>query len=234
MRLLTWNCARGPWPRKRDALAALGADVAIVTEAPRACAEDGLPWFGRADAKNGTTVLLGPEYRFEVAAKPSRQPCVNALRIIGPETFTLVTVWTWPAPNYRQPLLSGIRKYCRLPGPFVVAGDFNGNPVFDKPRGRVRWSSCFDAVERLGVTSAYHAYTSEGYGRESRATHYFLRNAARTFHIDFVFIPTQWTIRNVTVPPFEDYAMSDHRPVIVDVNPSPNSEPETAHANASC
>jgi len=220
MRLATWNCARGPWPRKRDALDTLGADIAIVTEAPRKATADGVPWFGDHLAQNGTTVVASPAYRLEVLPAADVPPCVNAVRVSGPQSFTLLTVWTWPAPDYKRPLRDGLEAYRTLPGPFVVAGDFNGSPCFDKPRTRLKWAECFAAVERLGAMSAYHTYTGEPYGGETKATHYFLRDQARPFHIDFLFIPTSWgaALRSVLVPGFEEFRLSDHRPVVVDLD----------------
>ena len=223
MRLATWNCARGPWPAKRALVDSFGADLTVVTEAPKAVQDHGLTWFGNQLGLNGTTVVAGPGYSLTPLPQGDVPPCVNALRVTGPQEFTLLTVWTWPAKghkNYKTPLLAGLEAYRSIQGPVVIAGDFNGNACFDKPRTRLKWSTCFEAVEQFGVVSAYHAFFNEPYGRESHPTQYQLRRKDSPFHLDYVFVPTAWrsAIRNVQVPAFSQYTESDHRPVIVDLD----------------
>lgn len=223
MRIATWNCARGPWPKKREVIDTIGADLAVITEAPKAAASDGLHWTGNGLARNGTTVI--PSSAFHVEPLPTRQGaiCVNPFRVSGLHEFTLLTVWTWPAApykNYKEPLLAGLKAYHDLPGPFVIAGDFNGNACFDRPGTRLKWSACLAAVEALGVVSAYHVHTGEQYGRETQPTQYQIRRESMRFHLDYVFVPREWqpAIRSVRVPTFAEFSVSDHRPVIVDLD----------------
>jgi len=224
MRIITWNCARGPWSLKNRALDTLRSDIAVITEAPRAVADFGLPWFGQPSARNGKTIVTAPDYSVEIIPTVEGAPCVTPVRITGPQSFTLLAIWTWPAApykNYREPLLAGLRAYRRLPPPFVIAGDFNGNTSFDKrPKSRIKWSHCFAAVEEFGVVSAYHNFFGAAYGAETHPTQYQTRNANKPFHLDYVFVPTAWrgAIRGVCVPPYEEFALSDHRPVIVDLD----------------
>jgi hypothetical protein len=222
MRLATWNCARGPWLSKRSVIDSIGADLIVVTEAPREVEIIGLPWFGNHLGQNGTTVIAGPGYELKHVLSPDTPPCVNALHVTGRHEFTLLTVWTWkaaPFKNYKEPLLAGLMAYRDLPGPFVIAGDFNGSTCFDRPRTRLKWAGCFDAVEDFGVVSAYHTFFGEDYGQESRPTQYQTRKQSMPFHLDYVFVPTSWraAIQDVRVPSFSEFAVSDHRPVIVDI-----------------
>lgn len=224
MRLATWNCARGPWPTKHAAAASLAADVLVVTEAPRAVEHHGLPWFGNPIGRNGITVLTGSGYRAEPLVRADVPPCVVPFQVHGPTTFTLLAIWTWPAApykTYKEPLLAGLAAYRSLPGPFVIAGDFNGNVCFDRPRSRLKWADCLRDVESFGVVSAYHAARNEAYGGESQPTQYQTRKEQMPFHLDYVFIPREWSprIREVRLPGFAEFAMSDHRPVIVDLDP---------------
>lgn len=224
MRIATWNCARGPWPAKRSVVDTIGADISVITEAPRTAGRAGLPWFGNNLARNGTTVVVGDGYRVDQLPLAADVPCMNPLRVHGPIEFTLLIVWTWPAApfkNYKEPLVAGLRAYRNLPGPFVIAGDFNGNVSFDRPRTRIKWSDCFAAVEEFGVLSAYHAFFGEEYGKETRPTQYQTRKRAMPFHLDYVFVPVGWgaSLRDVRVPGFDEFQASDHRPVIVDIEP---------------
>lgn len=222
MRIATWNCARGPWPEKRKAIESIGADITVVTEAPKAAKNDGLVWFGSEGAPHGTTLIAGPAYSVSALQSVPSAPCVNAVRVEGPVSLTVLLVWTWPAKpfkNYKDPLLAGLTAHGHHPGPLLIAGDFNGNVCFDRPRTKLKWSSCFEQVERHGVVSAYHSFFNEPYGGESRWTQYQTRKVGMPFHLDYVFMPSEWRSRisAVRVPGFDEFQLSDHRPVIVDL-----------------
>lgn len=66
--------------------------------------------------------------------------------------------------------------------------------------------------------SAYHGFRGVPHGEERDATHYWRYAEKDAFHLDYVFVPREWTIRDVRVGPFEVWGKrSDHVPVIVDV-----------------
>jgi endonuclease/exonuclease/phosphatase family protein len=225
MRIATWNCARGPWAEKLKIAQSINADVLVLTEAPKVAGNDGHHWFPSDFGQLGTTVLVSGDYTVEPLVEKAKPACVIPFRIQGPVSFTLLAVWTWPQKpykNYKDPLIAGLCDCRNRPGPFVIAGDFNGNVRFDRPRTRLKWSTCFQEVESFDVVSAYHARFKETYGSESRPTQYQTRKRDRPFHLDYVFVPCSWqsAIRDVTVPGFEEYSRSDHRPVIVDLDRS--------------
>jgi exodeoxyribonuclease III len=216
LRIATWNCARGPLQAKLDALEAIAPHVAVLTEAPQPkSALDGAHWFGVG--RYGVLVQARAPYRIEVLpAAADLPPCVSPVRVEGPRSFTLLAVWTWAAPSYKRALLEGLAAYRSLPGPFVVAGDFNGNPRFDEPRTRLKWAACFEEVERLGVASVYHEIRGEPYGGEKEHTYYHRPSENAPFHIDYCFAPREWMggLQSVNVGDFDAWQhLSDHRPV---------------------
>jgi endonuclease/exonuclease/phosphatase family protein len=214
MKLTTWNCRRGPLNEKIAALDDLRSDILVLTEAspPRTATPDIL-WFG--ERRYGVAIVARPPYRVQ-RLRHSAVPCVYPVRVSGPQTFTLFGIWTWQAPTYKQALINGLDAYVRLPKPWVIAGDFNGNIGFDRPRARTKWSDCFARLEAQGLVSAFHAHTGTNHGAELVPTHYFLTHRDRPFHIDYCFIPEAWLpqLQDVTIAPYEKYAsLSDHRPV---------------------
>jgi endonuclease/exonuclease/phosphatase family metal-dependent hydrolase len=221
MRITTWNCRRGPLAAKRAALEALDADIVVLSEAPRPSdAETDVLWFG--DTKLGVAVIARPPFRLAPIARAD-VPCVYPVSVDGPEKFTLLAVWTWAAPSYREALMNGLLAYAHLPKPWVVAGDFNGNVCFDPPRRKLKWRDSFDRLEAAGLVSAYHTFSGAVLGKEPVATHYFLTHRDKPFHIDYCYIPGEWTARleNVRIAPFDEYAsLSDHRPITVTIRTS--------------
>lgn len=218
MRIATWNCARGPLAAKREALEALSPDVVVMTEASRPDrAQSDVLWFG--DGRFGVAIYARLPFRVRELPTSRIAPCVYPVAIAGPAAFTLFGVWTWPIPSYKQAFLNGFDAHKALDGPAVVAGDFNGNVDFDKPRSRVKWSHCFDLLAARNLVSAYHG--SKAFGREIDPTHYFQWKRDRPFHLDYCFVPRSWAIESVSVGSYGDWAtLSDHRPVSVDVLPA--------------
>jgi exodeoxyribonuclease-3 len=225
MRIVTWNCRRGPLATKRAALSSYDADILVLTEASRpAVAESDVAWFG--ERRFGVAVIARPPFRLAPVQSLS-VPCVYPISVVGPESFTLLAVWTWAAPTYRQALLAGLHAYAHLPTPWVVAGDFNGNVCFDRPRQRVKWRDSFELLESVGLVSAYHTFANVIPGQEPVPTHYFLTHRDRPFHIDYCYIPAVWVDRlvNVSIAPFEEFAsLSDHRPVSIAITPNAEAD----------
>jgi exodeoxyribonuclease-3 len=227
MRIVAWNCCRGPFEKKLAALAQLAPDIAVISEAlPPAKETNQLLWFPSNISRLGIQVRAFNGYRLRRLKPAVDLPnCVVPLRVTGGGVdFNLLAVWTWPAPSYTRAFHNGLAAYAKLlqRGPTVVAGDFNGNPVFDKAKARVKWwTSGFDQLHDAGLISAYHGFNGVAYGDEPHATHHFLRKPERPFHIDFCFVPRAWAERRLEVQialETEWRALSDHFPLVVDTD----------------
>jgi hypothetical protein len=215
MRIATWNCARGPFAKKRAALDALAPDVVVLTEAaqPPADMPDVL-WFG--EGRFGVAIYAKPPFQVRRSRRRRPVPCVYPVTVTGPLSFTLFGVWTWPAPSYKAAFRNALDAYAGVRGLRVFAGDFNGNVDFDRPRARTTWAQSFARLRADGLVSAYHG--DRPFGGEADPTHYFLWRQSRPFHLDYCFVPSTWPITRVSVGNYEDWArLSDHRPVVVDV-----------------
>lgn len=242
MRIVVWNCnmALGP---KLPVLAALRPDVAVVTECAEAHAGGDLfasqpsrCWVGDSRHK-GLAVLGFGDYT--VAADPAGH-CPDSkyflpVRVRGPVCFNLLAVWAF---HYRLPgggrarkeaggespmqrALSHYREFL-VSGPSVVAGDFNDNVRWDRPNKPAKHAETVARLAGMGLASAYHHSRSVEQGAEPEPTLYW-RDRAKdrfTYHIDYCFIPDEWTplLRGVTVGVYEDWiSYSDHVPLAVDV-----------------
>ena len=226
MRIVTWNCCRGPFDKKMAALESLQPDIAIIPEAMAPEAQtDRLRWFPSNASRLGIQVRAFNGYRLTRVRKAAAElpNCVSPVRVTGEDgvDFNLLAVWTWPSPSYSWAFLNGLAAYARLlkRGPTVVAGDFNGSPFFDRPRTK-RWSQGFEQLHAAGLVSAYHRHHAVPYGGEVHATHHFLRKPERPFHIDFCFVPQAWAEQRLAVQLVNDEPwrrLSDHFPLVVDV-----------------
>ncbi len=88
--------------------------------------------------------------------------------------------------------------------------------MFDRAHPRYPFRSVSSKFEELGLCSAYHAFTGEPIGQETRPTFYFRYHRHAPFHIDYILIPQSWrpALSSVSVGTFDEFAgLSDHRPL---------------------
>ena len=228
MRIVTWNCCRGPFPAKARALARLNPDIAIIQEARRPTEKD-TPhrlWFG-GTSRVGIAVLAFNGYTVAPAGGRSHtlvdSDPVRAVRVGGPVDFNLIAIWARADSKYIRGVYDRMLNYVRFARtrPTVLAGDLNSNTIWDRPRVPMNHSRFVSWMrDELGLVSAYHEHYGELHGKESRPTYYFQWSEAKPFHIDYCFVPQAWRpmVRSVEVGAYEEWsALSDHRPVTVEL-----------------
>ena len=223
MRVTTWNCWR--WGAEIEGFLALlgplGGDLVALQECRRPAAEDpSVSWRGTHPLKGAAVVSTSPALPIEAIEIPSLHPTVVPVVVQAPEPFVFVGVWTHPPYN---PVAWKAMTACVAAAdgmPVVAAGDFNSSPsVVGQERASPRFLQRMR--DELGLVSAYHHFHGEAPGAETRATHYFLFNESRPFHLDYCFLPETWLghLAGVEVGSFAAWPQSDHRPLTVDLTP---------------
>jgi len=226
VRIVTWNCCRGPFAAKTAFLRELAPDVAVVQECARPAEEsERVRWIGE-NPRQGIAVMAGEGWAVDpVEADAALPRWIVPFRVSGPISFTLIAVWAMPdRGSYSRAVCHGIDALSGLitSGPAVMAGDFNANPVFDRKRLRWTYAAIEARLHALGLASAYHEFHREPPGGESRATYYHMWRPDLAYHLDYCFVPREWlpSIRDVRVGSFDGWrGRSDHRPVVVDLHP---------------
>ena len=146
----------------------------------------------------------------------------HAADISGPVAFRLLAVWTRAEHGYVRSLAADLDtlKARRSRRPVILAGDFNSNSIWDRPRRPFDHGRLVGRLhDELGLVSAYHAWHGVVHGAEPDATHFFLRKRDRPYHLDYCFVPERWEIRGVSVGGDDEWGkLSDHRPVVVDLD----------------
>jgi exonuclease III len=234
VRLITWNCARG-FRTKAVAVAALRPDVLAVQELSRLdtlSEVDGdlRPTFRDHDQlqtqwSRGLGMFSFTGLQIEPADGDDHEESFRRYRASANGTaFQVVVLWTWPTedPNrslhYRQAIDGAVRFRDWLSAvPTIVLGDFNDNASFKK----TAVPELAEKMAAAGLVSAYHAWTGEEFGHETRHTYFHHRRDDQGFHIDYCFLPERWApfISRVQVGEHPQWgALSDHMPLIVDLD----------------
>lgn len=226
MRLVTWNCSRGPFEKKVPLLDALSPDIAVIQECARPLESSSqCVWLGD-NPRQGLAVQATGNYELRCLPKLHDTPnYVLPVEVHGPRRFNLFAVWTHGKQEFRyvQAAARTVGLYREVIGstPTCLVGDLNSNTIWDaKHPPDLNHSSLVRRLEELGIVSAYHYHRNESHGQESIPTYYFHWKKERPFHIDSCFIPVAWAgqIKSVDIGSFEDWQVhSDHRPLVVEI-----------------
>lgn len=217
--------------RKLPLLQALAPHIAVIPECARheiksiADATTQTCWFG-ANPRKGLGVIVHAPWTIRRVGRASRK-WLAPVWIGGPIEFLLIAVWTTQVKGGRE--ASYIGQACKAVAahpewfasqPVVLCGDFNSNSIWDKTRKKLSHGRLVDRLSTKNITSAYHHFFAEPQGAETRPTHYFYHRQNRPFHIDYIFLPNEWTpkLNRVEVGQHAHWAKhSDHVPILADL-----------------
>jgi exonuclease III len=225
MRLATWNCQTG-LDSNWEFVDELDADVLTIQECGDKTQEQArergwsCSWL-HGWVKKGLAVLARPPY--VIASAQSPEPYFISAEVSGPERFRFVALW---AMDRRYTGLEYVQQgtrlidWLRMDGtPTIVAGDFNAS----KSPGHL---SNVEQLKKHGLVSAYHRFHRVRHeDAEEQPTSFWRWSHDHPFHMDFVFVPVEWTVEDVAVGNYEDYLapprrLSDHVPVVVTLRPT--------------
>lgn len=98
--------------------------------------------------------------------------------------------------------------------PTVVAGDFNHNSIWDKPLDETCHAYAVADLATFGLSSAYHRARGCAHGAEPEPTFFMGKDPAKPYHLDFCFVPDDWTVEAVRVAPHDRTEPEQRRPEV--------------------
>lgn len=231
MRILTWNCSR-KFRTKCEAVLPFGADIMVIQEAEQLDRLENAPlrdyphrfWVGDKSDR-GLLVLARMHVALEpIEGVPETLRCnLLPLRVTAPLRFNLFAIWTWKAEDgtYAAQVREAIDAYeTELREGAVLIGDWNSNAVWDdRHRRGTSHTQLVGRLSQLGLVSAYHEFTGEAQGAESRPTHANQKKLERSCHIDHCFVSRRLLTEHAAVEVGELaqwIEWSDHAPMAVD------------------
>jgi endonuclease/exonuclease/phosphatase family metal-dependent hydrolase len=105
-------------------------------------------------------------------------------------------------------------------GVSIVMGDLNSNTIWDGFYPRHSHSALAEKLERLQLTSVYHAQTKERQGSETISTFYLYRHRDKGYHLDYAFVSHRLLENtHLSIPDWSIWLKrSDHLPLILDIH----------------
>lgn len=235
MRIITWNCNMA-FRKKAEAILKLKPDILIVPECehPERLVftssvkhPSDILWMGNNPSK-GLGVFSYSQYRFALLDCYNPQlKTIVPIAVKGPGVdFTLLAIWAnhpadkgfeyvgqiWKAFHHYEDLLSG---------PIILAGDFNSNTIFDKPKREGNHSTIVERLKAKAVYSCYHQHFGLEQGKEKHPTWYLYRHEDKRYHLDYCFASSHFKLKSVKVGKHKDWCRySDHVPLTVKFVPA--------------
>lgn len=180
-------------------------------------------WTGENKHK-GLGIFSYSRYRFHVSAKyDDRFKLIIPIEVTGQVNFTLFAVWANnpndPDGNYVTQVWKALHHYEKLitDKRTILAGDFNSNTIWDRPKREGNHSTVVRKLEEKGIVSAYHHYYQQQQGKEKHPTQYMYRHKDKPYHLDYCFASADMLryLKSVEIGSHKNWSLySDHVPVI--------------------
>lgn len=235
MKIITWNCNMA-FRKKAGIILKHKPDILIVPE----CEDPGklkfddktikpsaVLWFGNNPHK-GLGIFSYNGYKFTLLKthNPGLQTIIPIAVKGGSLDFTLYAIWAHnpgdPDGRYVEQVWKAIHHYDKhlTNKTVILAGDFNSNTIWDRPRRIGNHSDVVKRLEEKKIYSSYHLYHRQEQGKEKHPTLYMYRHKDKPYHIDYCFISGDLVplLHSVRVGGHKFWSQySDHVPVIVEL-----------------
>jgi exodeoxyribonuclease III len=232
MKIITWNCNMA-FRKKAGLLMPYKPDILVIPECEhpdKLVFDKDIPlstsclWFGENKNK-GLGVFSYSGYKLKTLAEYTDQYKIIApIAVKSPAlNLTLFAVWANnpndPDGQYVTQVWKAINHYKKLLGKrkLLLAGDFNSNTIWDKPRRDGNHSTVVEVLQKKRISSVYHHHFAQVQGKELHPTYYLYRHSDKPYHLDYCFASKQMMaqLKSVEVGEFEYWKKySDHVPVI--------------------
>jgi hypothetical protein len=236
LRVAAWNC-RGGMRRKREALAALEADVLVIPEAQARFIPDlGQRMLFKGAPSKGLGVLVADPYTAAISTADPGLPWLLAVDIYRGRDLVLTVLALWTVreagihrPSYSAQAQQGITAWQQASeregrDPWtrvVMLGDFNAS--FQGPSAAAH-ADTVAALHQRGMASVHHHLTGTAHGTEASHTLRWIApgRIAQYYHCDYLWLSPdlQTRLRGGgigTVGDWVESGLSDHSPVWADL-----------------
>ncbi len=236
MKIITWNC-QGAFRKKAKVILDFEPDILLIPECerieklifkPAVKQASSMLWFGGNPNRGLAVFAYNGLQLTPIDGHNSQIKIIAPIAVTGGEfDFTLFAIWTNnaddPDGQYIVQVWKAIHYYDSLitPDRTILAGDFNSNTIWDRPRRVGNHSNVVKSLEEKGIYSVYHLHYTQQQGKEQHPTFYRNRKIEKPYHIDYCFVSADIAkqLQSVEIGEHGFWTKcSDHVPVIVTFN----------------
>ncbi|WP_426671591.1 endonuclease/exonuclease/phosphatase family protein [Mucilaginibacter sp. McL0603] len=230
MRIIAWNCNMA-FRKKADQVLRYKPDILIISECEHPDKltfpdpPTGVVWHGDNQHK-GLGVFSFGDYQLKLLPDhTSSLKTILPISVTGANSdFTLFAIWANnpldKGNQYVGQVWKAIHHYEHLikPEKTILAGDFNSNSIWDKPRRIGNHTALVDALDLKGIKSIYHHHGGHLHGKEPHPTFNLYKNADKPYHLDYCFASEDFILKlaDIEIGNYNDWKKySDHLPLII-------------------
>ncbi|GAB2807776.1 exonuclease/endonuclease/phosphatase family protein [Ferruginibacter profundus] len=239
MTIITWNCNMA-FRKKAAVILQHQPDIVVVQECEHpdklkftddSIKPKSILWIGENKNK-GLGIFSYSDFKLKL--HKSYNPDLKLIAPVsisnGQTKFMLYAIWANNPGDkdgqYVTQVWKALKHYNKLirKKNTILAGDFNSNTIWDKPRREGNHSTVVQHLAAKNIYSVYHTYFLQEQGKESHPTHYLYRHQNKPYHLDYCFVSGNMlnNLQSVEVGDYKFWKQySDHVPVIIHF-----SEPE--------
>ncbi|EOP99105.1 endonuclease/exonuclease/phosphatase family protein [Bacillus cereus] len=236
MKIVAWNASMA-FRKKIDKILPLKADILAISECEKSekwgqiDKEKGINDFlWEGDNPNKGIGIIAFDERYQIEIHPDYN---RSFRYIVPikvssdkQEFIMFAVWSQKGKKrysrYIGQIYLALEKYASLlKEPCIIIGDWNSSKLYDWIKRVKIHSEVVEFLEGFEIKSAYHPFYEEEHGKDSEAPHYFRKEKARPFHIDYLFASEIFLeqFKSFKIGSCEEWIeFSDHMPIIAEFN----------------
>jgi exodeoxyribonuclease III len=238
MKIITWNCNMA-FRKKAGTILQYEPDIVVVQEcehpdkllfSPETKKPTSFLWVGK-NSNKGLGIFSYSAFKLKLHRSYNETfKWVVPIKVTGNGTaFILYAVW---ANNPDDPdgqyvtqvwkALAYYKKYITKKNT-ILAGDFNSNTIWDRPRRQGNHSDVVKVLATKKIYSTYHRHFTQEQGKENHPTFYLYKNKNKPYHLDYCFASGDFMekLAMVEVGELNTWRKySDHVPLIVTFNNS--------------
>jgi exodeoxyribonuclease III len=234
MKIITWNCNMA-FRKKASLVLVHRPDILIVQECEHPSKINfgahliqptGSLWLGSNQNKGlGVFTFGGFACKIHISHNPELKLIAPVKISNGQLSLMLYAIWAHNPEDkegqYITQVWKALRHYDKkiTKKQTILAGDFNSNTIWDKPRREGNHSTVVSLLASKKIASVYHKYFSQTQGKESHPTFYLYKNRNKPYHLDYCFVSSDLmsSLSSVEVGDFDSWVKySDHVPLILD------------------
>lgn len=230
MKIITWNCCRS-FRNKARYILDQNPDILVIPECENPeklqfnfSSQQPSDYFWHGDLQDkglGVFTFKGLKIKLLDIHNPDFK-YILPLSICKDEiAYTVFAVWAQKTPkhfHYTEHVWHALQHYQSLLGgeKIILAGDFNSNTFWDRPRDKINHSVIVEFLEQKNIISAYHHLHNQIQGNEKHHTFYMYFKEEQPYHLDYCFLSSDLIEKLVDVE-VGDYKTwgkhSDHMPL---------------------